>query len=252
MHLWQNIVQCCSRSASAELKVMVIANVDPDSAPCCNRGHSDIKVVEISTDNMNPGSLDNFDDLDPFAPGYMLDSIGSCSKLPKLTPRQNILKEQLSLPRMPRYPVPLNCSEDDPDDVKTAELLRIFQAFVLDLHNGLCLTRVLETDAYLDVHCQLQDDLLTLKVDQLCGRMIEFPLTAVTKVYCFARSVHPCFEVASDPLGTKPSPSSEHIVVLEFARRKLALVFDEEEAHNFMMCIELLVCFALQEVIDEP
>lgn len=45
------------------------------------------------------------------------------------------------------------------------------------------LTQLTSNRDYADIHVQLMEDLTTLKLDQSNGRIIEFPLTNVSKVY---------------------------------------------------------------------
>lgn len=168
-----------------------------------------------------------------------------------LTPRQLVLKEQIALPVLARYPMPVHCSQDDPEEIRQAELLETYQAFVLDLHKGIYITQISSEDEYSDIHCQLQEDLKTLKVDQGSGCIVEFPLTAVTRLYRIIRNEGKCFGAGSStgptPMPPLPLVNAEHIVVVEFMRRKLVLVFPSSpEAQSFLMCLELLVRAAQQ------
>lgn len=251
MHLLQNAAECCNRSASSGLKVVTIANDAADDRTCCRAERHDAKVLEISTDVMDSALGESLDVPDPFdrmvEDSRLLNSCtsnSSFSKLPSLTPGQQSLKEQLKLPQMDRYPVPVNCSGGESEHEQTVELLRLFQAFVLNLHQGRNLSQVKSSgNDYSDLHCQIHDDLQTFKVDQMNGRMLEFPLTSITRIYRIVRSDKKSLDGRPAPLVS--SPSTEHIVVMEFMERKLALVFDDEiEARNFLMCMELLVRLA--------
>merc|ERR1719326_2077462 len=100
---------------------------------------------------------------------------------------------------------------------------------------------------YSDIHCQLMDDMVTLKLDQSNGRIIEFPLTGVSKVYRIVKNDDKWYSAGSTVPGL-PSASTEHIVVVEFMRRKLAFVFKELQiSQRFLMCMELLIRRAQQK-----
>merc|ERR1712232_1089571 len=95
---------------------------------------------------------------------------------------------------------------------------------------------------YSEIHCQILEDLQTLKVDQGSGCIIEFPLAAVSKVYRIVKNCDQWHSAGPNlPQGVLDS-RAEHIVVVEFMRRKLAFVFDEiAAAQSFLMCMELLI-----------
>merc|ERR1712185_554202 len=83
------------------------------------------------------------------------------------------------------------------------------------------------------------DDLRTLKLDQRTGRIIEFPLAGVSRVYHLPR----CNGIWYTPEAPLPKNSGdiEHVVVIEFMRRNLAFVFKEfHVSQSFLMCLELL------------
>jgi hypothetical protein len=251
-------LQCCNRASSTELKVLSIGGFQDDDNICCRRvGDADPKIIDISSDVLDGHSVDPVHLLtspDPFAQQVEVAARLDCDhdRLQTLTQRQQSLKEQVRLPLMMRYPVPLHCSPEDPEEVRIAELLRTFQVFVLDMHKGVYMTQVTTTDEYSDIHCQLLDDLQTLKVDQGSSCIVEFPLTAVTRIYRVVRNDGKVFSGGS-PTGPVPMPplplvNAEHIVVVEFMKRKLVLVFGTmSDAQSFIMCMELLVRFA-QEV----
>merc|ERR1712038_1779535 len=96
---------------------------------------------------------------------------------------------------------------------------------------------------YSEIHCQILEDLQTLKVDEGSGCIIEFPLGAVSKVYRIVKNDdrwHSAAEMTGS--ASMPPSNAEHIVVIEFMRRKLAFVFGEmSAAQSFLMCIELLI-----------
>merc|ERR1739845_256556 len=100
---------------------------------------------------------------------------------------------------------------------------------------------------YSDIHCQLMEDMLTLKLDQSNGRIIEFPLTGVSKVYRIVKSDDKWYSATTSMPGAASS-NTEHIVVVEFMRRKLAFVFKElQSSQRFLMCMELLIRRAQQK-----
>ncbi|CAK0857294.1 unnamed protein product, partial [Prorocentrum cordatum] len=70
------------------------------------------------------------------------------------------------------YRVPPSCAREDPEE-----------AFALDLHAGVYLTQLTSSREHSEIHVQLMDDLMTLKMDQSNGHIVEFPLTSVSKVY---------------------------------------------------------------------
>merc|ERR1719428_100150 len=169
-----------------------------------------------------------------------------------MTPRQRDLKGQLELPLLNQYPVPPNCGPDDGEEKRHQILLQTFQEFTLDLHSGMYLTQLTSNRDYSDIHCQLMGDLQTLKLDQSNGRIIEFPLTGVSKVYRIVKNDDKWYSAGSltgaSPVPPLPLSNAEHIVVVEFMRRKLAFVFKEIQAsQRFLMCMELLIRRAQQK-----
>jgi len=153
----------------------------------------------------------------------------------------------MELPMLPRYPVPPMCSPDDSEELRKGMLLEMYQEFALDLHTGMYLTQMTSNHDYSDIHCQLMDDMQTLKLDQSNGRIIEFPLTSVSKVYRIVKSNEKWYSASTFVAGTTGG-TTEHIVVVEFMRRKLAFVFKElEVSQRFLMCMELLIRRAQQK-----
>jgi len=162
------------------------------------------------------------------------------------TPRQRSLRDRIWLPKLRRYPVPPTCSDSDSEETRREELLRVYQEFVMDLHKGIHMTQLTSNQDYSDIHCQILEDLQTLKVDQGSGCIIEFPLGAVSKVYRIVKNDDKWYSAGSltgpAPMPPLPLSSAEHIVVVEFMRRKLAFVFtDIKVAQRFLMCMELLI-----------
>merc|ERR1719158_2778628 len=79
--------------------------------------------------------------------------------------------------------MPPNTCREESDEAQRRKLLELYQDFALDLHTGMYLTQLTSNRDYSNIHCQLMEDLQTLKLDQSNGRIIEFPLTGVSKVY---------------------------------------------------------------------
>merc|ERR1719482_1375605 len=157
------------------------------------------------------------------------------------------LRDQLELPLLHTYPVPPSCSPDEPESEKRTKLLEMYQEFALDLHTGMYLTQLTSNRDYSDIHCQLMEDMLTLKLDQSNGRIIEFPLTGVSKVYRIVKNDDKWYSAGSAVPGFGGG-NTEHIVVVEFMRRKLAFVFKElQVSQRFLMCMELLIRKAQQQ-----
>lgn len=163
------------------------------------------------------------------------------------TPRQKDLTEQLQLPSLQTYPIPPNSSADEKEEVRREKLLEMYHDFALDLHTGMYLTQLTSNRDYSDIHCQLMEDLTTLKLDQSNGRIIEFPLTNVSKVYRIVKNDDKWYS-AGTPLPNATPANTEQIVVVEFMRRKLAFVFkDLQTSQRFLICMELLIRRAQQK-----
>merc|ERR1712039_1015958 len=189
-----------------------------------------------------------------WTPRTNIQNNGRTRSIPS-TPQQRHLKESIELPKLRRYPVPPGYSSEDPEDIRREELLRTYQEFVLDMVQGVHMTQLTSNQEYSDIHCQLLEDLQTLKVDQSSGCIIEFPLTAVSKVYRIVKNDDKWYSAGSltgpTPMPPLPLSNAEHIVVVEFARRKLAFVLtDMAAAQRFLMCIELLIRRAQEKKND--
>uniref|UniRef100_A0A7S1L890 Uncharacterized protein n=1 Tax=Alexandrium catenella TaxID=2925 RepID=A0A7S1L890_ALECA len=223
---------------------------------CCNTvsDGNEVKVVQLSCDDVDGGSaiqpvhlLTQADTLD-MSPRKEGDGGGWRAWSP-VTPRERDFQDRIRLPRMRRYPIPPGCSMDDPDEQIQEELLRTYREFVLELHKGIYMTQLTSSQEYSDIHCQILEDMQTLKVDQGSGCIIEFPLTAVSKVYRIIKNDDKWYSAGSltgpTPMPPLPLSNAEHIVVVEFMRRKLAFVFsDMPAAQRFLMGIELLIRLA--------
>jgi len=121
--------------------------------------------------------------------------------------------------------------------------LDLYQEFALDLHTGMYLTQLTSTRDYSDIHCQLMEDMTVLKLDQGNGRIVEFPLTSVSKAYRIVKMEDKWYSAGA----VRSCFGAEHIVVVEFMRRKLAFVFsDLQVSQKFLLCMELLIRRAQQ------
>eukprot|EP00927_Polykrikos_kofoidii_P031329 TRINITY_DN26965_c0_g1_i3.p1 TRINITY_DN26965_c0_g1~~TRINITY_DN26965_c0_g1_i3.p1 ORF type:complete len:279 (-),score=36.84 TRINITY_DN26965_c0_g1_i3:156-992(-) len=205
---------------------------------CCTRDAQDGRMGgEIQSDSYDI----------TFTPrvGFNRDFDMTSTMNPVITPRQRHLRDQLELPWLQHYPSTPGNSLEEPEEPRRERLLEMYREFVLEMFAGTYLTQLTSSRTYSDIHCQLMEDLETLKLDQCNGRIIEFPLTSVSKVY---RIVKTEGDFCS-PAQAKPSPSCnvEHIVVVEFMRRKLAFVFNDLVAsQRFLLCMELIIRHAHQ------
>merc|ERR1712232_486669 len=164
-----------------------------------------------------------------------------------MTPREQMLSDGLELPIMHTYPVPPDCGPDQNEAHRQAILLQMYREFALELHAGMYLKQMTSESDYSDIHCQLMDDMQTLKLDQSTGCIIEFPLTGVSKVYRIVKSNDKWYSVGST-LPSDTAANMEHVVVVEFMRRKLAFIFRKlTESQRFLICMELLIRRAQQE-----
>jgi hypothetical protein len=124
------------------------------------------------------------------------------------------------------YPVPPNSSPEAPEEERKSKLLEMYQEFALDLHTGMYLTQLTSNRDYSDIHCQLMEDMQTLKLDQSNGRIIEFPLTGVSKVYRIVKNDDKWYSAGSPIPGVTSST---------------------EASQRFLMCMELLIRRAQQK-----
>jgi len=153
---------------------------------------------------------------------------------PCVTPRQQGVKDRLQLPVMEHYPRPPGGGMTD-DGARRQLLYEMYQEVALDLHAGMFLTQLTGSRDKFDIHCQLMEDLQTFKLDQSNGRLVEFPLASVSKVYRV---------VLTEP---DDKLSGDHIVIVAFESRQLAFVFLENQAaQRFTQCMELLIRRAQQ------
>lgn len=248
---------------------------------CSGEDGIDSKTVDLTSEATGESIADGVSPilwLDPYDRIPVLYA-QDCDRVYPVTPRQQGLRDSLSLPALRRYPAPPGFDSSDPEE-KKQELLRVYREFVLDLHKGKVMTQLTSASSYSEIHCQVLEDLQTLKVDQGSGCLVEFPLAQVSKVYRIVRvdDEHPVADAeeessaeadrlgpllvgpasaASDAastaarsaltsegtdLGSGCCSRAEHIVVVEFRKRKLALVFKELiAAQQFLTCMELMV-----------
>mmetsp|Transcript_2551 Transcript_2551/g.7171 ORF Transcript_2551/g.7171 Transcript_2551/m.7171 type:complete len:289 (+) Transcript_2551:112-978(+) len=172
------------------------------------------------------------------------------SRQTPITPRQKDMQDQLELPSLHSYPLPPDCTPEDHEEVRMEKLLEMYRGFALDLHTGTYLTQLTSTRDYSDIHCQLMEDMTILKLDQSNGRIIEFPLTNVSKVYRIVKHDDKWYTAGRAPIPEDRvhNSSTEEIVVVEFMRRKLAFVFKEPlVSQRFLICMELLIRRAQQK-----
>jgi hypothetical protein len=220
---------------------------------CCN-AHNDsgeLKVIQLSSDDLEvqlvqPVHLLTRQDSFDVTVTPRTSCRGDRPRSAAPTPRQTKFRDRIQLPLMRRYPVVPTCKPEDSEEWRKQELLTVYQEFVIDLHKGLHMTQLTSNQDYSDIHCQILEDLQTLNVDQGNGCIIEFPLINVSKVYRIVKNDDKWYSAGSlhgpTPMPPLPLSNAEHIVVVEFMRRKLAFVFNEMvPAQNFLMCMELLI-----------
>lgn len=228
----EKLLQCCGCSNYAE-----------DSGP-----QSELQVhlsTDITSTGINKHLLNRTDSFDTtFTPR----SFGhSPNRSQLITPRQKDIRDTLELPQLHTYPAAPGSSPDATEEERRAKLLEMYQEFALDMYAGMYLTQLTSSRDYSDIHCQLMEDMQTLKLDQSNGRIIEFPLTGVSKVYRIVKNDDKWYSAGS-PLPGSANANTEHIVVVEFMRRKLAFVFKElQMSQRFLMGMELLIRRAQQK-----
>lgn len=219
---------CESQNVQAELQVPCKVQLNAD----LGEGHQKVQHALTSRDSFDLTFVPHSCGL-PVAP---------------MTPRQRDVLGHLDLPDLVLYPLPPNSHPDDPEEERKRKLLDMYQEFALSLHTGLYLTQLTSSRDYSDIHCQLMEDMLTLKLDQSNGRIIEFPLTNVSKVYRIVKTEDRWYTAGMPLPNGEPSQNIEQIVVVEFMRRKLAFVFkDLQEAQRFLISMELLIRRAQQK-----
>lgn len=225
-------------------------------------GHSEFQV-QLSTDLAGARQLpkhvltkgDSFDIT--FSPSSVrgIDALSSARSTARgnlFTPRQQDIRDNLELPMLPAYPEPPSCTREDCAEERKLKLLEMYHEFALDMHTGMYITQLTSTRSYSDIHCQLMEDLMTLKLDQGSGHIVEFPLAHVSKLYRILKCGDKWFSTET-PMSGALTAMAEQIVVVEFMRRKLAFVFkDPAVSQRFLICMELLIRRAQQKLERTP
>lgn len=167
---------------------------------------------------------------------------------PTMTMKQRSLRDKLEIPKSS----PGSSSEaPESREAKDQMLLKKYREFTLELHAGKFLTQFTANQDYTDVHCQLTDDLETLKLDEHNGCIVEFPLSAVAKMIHIVKNDNRWHGAGLEMSDVLP-PCSEHLVIVDFQHRKLVFVFAEDrEANRFMTCMQLLVRRSQQRNVSE-
>eukprot|EP00812_Abedinium_dasypus_P002432 NODE_1296_length_1182_cov_265.506655.p1 GENE.NODE_1296_length_1182_cov_265.506655~~NODE_1296_length_1182_cov_265.506655.p1 ORF type:complete len:295 (-),score=86.39 NODE_1296_length_1182_cov_265.506655:282-1121(-) len=155
-----------------------------------------------------------------------------------ITPRQRKFRDNLVLPAMVCCPPAFDAvSAHETDEAKHSRLLEMFKEFTLGLYTGKYIALMMPAGHYVDVHCQLHENLETLMLDMRNGHIIEFPLANVSKVFRVVKC-----DTISVMAGSACKTPTRHIIILSFARPKLAFAFTKEpEAKRFMICMEILI-----------
>lgn len=231
------LLQCCSchkwdTSNDAELQLLC------DTAPIRLGNAESKKMLDITC---RPFDLDT-------------DQMGYMAHMPwtSLTPRQQNLRDQLEMPstHLTASGFPPG-KVDEPEEVRIKHTLQLYQEFTLNLHTGMYLTHLTSDFQYTDIHCQLMEDLCALKIDQGDGNIVEFPLTAVSRVRRLMKYANKWYSTGTFGPEQMP-PTAEHVIIVEFVRHKLPFVFkDICDAKRFKTCMELLVRRAQQELQDK-
>uniref|UniRef100_A0A7S4QZP4 Uncharacterized protein n=1 Tax=Alexandrium monilatum TaxID=311494 RepID=A0A7S4QZP4_9DINO len=225
---------------------------------CQTDGDAPVEHVQVQllrSENTQPGhawdsrhSLTQSDSFDITFTPRSLDPLASTKEVyaaSSVTPRQRDLQGQLELPALQSYPIPPGCSPQLPQEDQRRQLLEMYHGFALDLHRGMYLTQLMSDRSYSDIHCQLMEDLSTLKLDQGTGRIVEYPLANVSKVYRLWKAGSKLY--TADKKHSSVPADSDQIIVIVFSKRKLAFVFKESKAsQRFVFCMELLIWRAQQ------
>jgi hypothetical protein len=135
-------------------------------------------------------------------------------------------------------------------------LLEFFQDFVLELFNGCYMTQLTAGNGYVDIHCQVTEDLQILKLDQCNGQLVEFPISKCTSLYTIAKVGNKNIPISgSISKSCSYGDDAEFQVVVEWERRALVFVFKDLRcqfrADRFLVCMELLVANAKQKLGTE-
>jgi len=201
-----------------------------------DEGICSVRCCEMRCDTSNEVQILQESSRGTSAPATFRDNIQHVSSmlLATQTQKQHEILERFCEDVINPRPFPIwkeqDAEPEPPPDNACADL-------VVDLLMGLYFTQLTDCGRYADIHCQLTADLKTLNFDLGNGRIIEFPLVAVKKVFRLW--------VRGNRLSTAECKCSqevsEHIVMVEFVSRKLAFVFEAvSDAECFMVCIEML------------
>ncbi|CAD7962533.1 unnamed protein product [Amoebophrya sp. A25] len=182
-----------------------------------------------------------------------------------LTPRQQTVLEEITLPFMEQYPdCPVEetsfsskmiggASSASANDSGTESeknyraLSDVFRGFVFDLYNGTYLTQLTSVSEKQLVHAQLLDGHRILALSQGSGRIVEFPLLSLSRIYRISSANATRMLQDTGGVGVPG-----HIVILEFSERKLAFLFgDAASSQRFLICFELLVRRTQQVAKDD-
>lgn len=168
--------------------------------------------------------------------------------------QQQIIANRVKMPRMRRYHEPPGCPPKTPEYEKQRILVKMYEAFVVNLHKGVRMTQITMNQKYSDIHCQLLDDLQTLTVDEDNGCRVQLSLCDVSKMHRVVKNADKQtsggistagISIGSTPMPPLPLMIAEHIASVEFTgqrRRKLSFVFGSlAAAQKFLICMELLI-----------
>eukprot|EP00406_Dinophysis_acuminata_P047054 CAMPEP_0179309658 /NCGR_PEP_ID=MMETSP0797-20121207/51764_1 /TAXON_ID=47934 /ORGANISM="Dinophysis acuminata, Strain DAEP01" /LENGTH=296 /DNA_ID=CAMNT_0021019367 /DNA_START=210 /DNA_END=1097 /DNA_ORIENTATION=+ len=148
----------------------------------------------------------------------------------------------LELPRMDNIPLPPTCSSEAPMPERQRKLFDLYMKYAIRLEGGFHVDQVISNHETDKTHLQLMEDLMVLKVDQSSGRVIEFPMRGVSKVYRMVKYGNRW----RAPNG--PAPVSQKM--RELAQERSSSSIHEEEA-----CVRLPVgrgVAVLQHVLWPP
>ncbi|CAD7937192.1 unnamed protein product [Amoebophrya sp. A120] len=202
----------------------------------------------VNPSYQNP--LANVEAMSPEPNPQLNDPINIVRDPKLLTPRQKQVLNSVTLPYATRdQPLPqlAQFAEDSGIGGATNEerLEQMFRGFVFDFYCGTYLTQLTSLQEKQLIHAQLIDDHRILALSQGSGRIVEFPIASLSKIYRIS-SAH------SSQINQQYNLSSENrganIIILEFQERKLAFLFhDAESSQRFLICFELLVRKKQQE-----
>eukprot|EP00439_Symbiodinium_sp_Y106_P072279 s2181_g13.t1 len=176
---------------------------------CCNVQHEqtsvngEMKVVQLTSDVLetrlaHPVHLLTEQDSFDVTVSPRAGAMGEWTRQLQMTPRQHDFRDRIQLPRLLRYPLPPDALPDEPEDKRRATLLRVFQAHTTWFRRWLMPRANRKKDVrdshvdspifYSIMKSQSTGEgshalVLFDRIDQGSGCIIEFPLSAVSKVY---------------------------------------------------------------------